>query len=701
MIQISPGKLTRCFCFGILGLVVFLALSYLIFIIIEKYYPPDLSRYQQRSLEITAAGGEPLRSFLVEDGLLRLHTSLDRIDSGFIKILIAYEDKRFWKHSGVDALAMGRAIWQLLEHRRIISGASTLTMQTARLLNPKERTLGAKITEIFSAWQLERRYSKQEILGIYLTLAPYGGNLEGLRAGALGYFGVEPRRLRIDEAALLVALPQSPTRFRPDKNPSAAIQARNKVLLRVAPHIDIAPKDLALALKAPIPTSRFRLPSAATHLSQRLFSYHSTSKSKTIATNIDAQLQHKVNALARHQAVSVHHKSSVAVLVADIASRKVLAYVGSAGFGESARNGYVDMVQAIRSPGSTLKPIIYGLAFERGILHPSTLLRDRPRRFGDYAPHNFRDRHYGQITAREALQRSLNVPAVAILQKLGPVNFTEHLRQAGMSLIVSGHQVPGLAIALGGVGTSLEDLTRLYAAIADDGQYRELCFTSDCEPEDAPSLINQSARQHVASILTGVNLPAHLLPERYLQASRVIAFKTGTSYGFRDTWAIGFDAQRVVAVWIGRPDGTPIPGRYGANTAAPLLFQIFDLWPPNRVIHASNNIQIPPTVALPPHLKSFDRPDRYLHVKSNTPPPEIVFPPPDSVIELPEDGAPLSLSATGGQRPLFWFINNSPMGESRWARNFSWQVKQPGFNRIVVVDALGRKSSANVELQFQ
>jgi penicillin-binding protein 1C len=700
VIKASPGKLKRCFCFGILGLVVLVALSYVLFIIIEEHYPPDLSRYQQRSLEITAAGGEPLRNFLVDDGLLRLQASLDRIDPRFIEILIAYEDKRFWNHSGVDALAMLRAIWQLLEHRRIISGASTLTMQTARLLNPKGRTLSAKIAEVFFAWQLERRYSKHEILSIYLTLAPYGGNLEGIRAATLSYFGIEPRRLSIDEAALLVALPQSPTRYRPDKNPRAAKQARNKILHRVASHIDINPHDLDLALQAPIPTNRYRLPSAAAHLSQRLFRTQSISKSNLIETNIDAQLQNKINQLAQHQAASVHHKTSVAVLVADLTSRKVLAYVGSAGFGESARNGYVDMVQAIRSPGSTLKPIIYGLAFERGVLHPHTLIRDRPRRFGDYAPHNFRDRHYGQVSAREALQRSLNVPAVAILQKLGPVNFTEHLRQAGMSLILGGHQIPGLAIALGGVGTSLEDLTRLYAAIASDGQYRKLCFRSDCESNDALTLINPLARQQVASILTGVNLPAHLLPERYLEASRGIAFKTGTSYGFRDAWAIGFDAQRVVAVWIGRPDGTPLPGRYGANTAAPLLFQIFDLWPQHSLINASNDIQVHPTVELPPSLKYFDRQDRYMHVKSNTPPPEIVFPPADSVIVVPENGAPLTLSITGGQRPLFWFLNNSPMGESRWSRNISWQVGQAGFHTIVVVDAMGRKSSARVKLQF-
>lgn len=443
--------------------------------VLDHFYPLDLSKYETRSLVIRAQDGAPLRTYLVEDGLLRIATSPDAVDPLYRQMLIAYEDKRFQDHGGIDWLAILRATGQAVWHREIVSGASTLSMQAARLLEPRPRTLSSKLTEMFRAWQLERHYSKLEILSIYMTLAPFGGNIEGVRAGSLAWFGREPEHLTPDEAALLVALPQSPNHLRPDRHPKAAGAARNKVLRRVAPQVGLSPDLLRLAVNAPVPTIRTITPILAPHLAERLATGPARQRSELVTT-LSSQMQAQVETIARSAAIDAHEQASVAVLIANLKTRKVLAYVGSPGLGDSRRRGYMDMVQAVRSPGSTLKPIIYGMAFDAGMATPETRIRDAPRRFGSYEPHNFMDRHYGVVTLREALQRSLNVPAVAVLERVGPVRFSEHLRHVGTPMKLPDQDLPGLAVALGGAGLTLEQLTTLYAALGDDGTVRPFCY---------------------------------------------------------------------------------------------------------------------------------------------------------------------------------------------------------------------------------
>ena len=365
-----------------------------------------------------------------------------------------------------------------------------------------------------------------------------------------------------------------------------------------------------------------------------------------------------------------------------------------------ARNGAVDVVPALRSPGSTLKPLVYALAFERGIAHPATMINDVPTDFGSYAPANFMDRHYGRINLTGALRYSLNVPAVALLDRLGPVAVVERLRRAGARLSFGDDTVvPGLAFALGGVGTTLADLVSLYAALATDGQLLPIAFTP--KPQAAPRgepLFGATARWYVGEILRGVRPPG-VLWDRFRRRARPLAFKTGTSFGFRDAWAIGYDADHTVGVWIGRADGTPNPGRFGANTAAPLLFALFDDLPPSsRAAPARPDHALPLDAALPPGLRDFASDFTHRHVSAADPPPRITYPIDATRIALPTGSSAITLAAEGGRRPLLWLVNGTPLKTSANRWRAKWRPDGIGFSQVVLIDALGRRAEAWVRL---
>ncbi len=682
---------------GILGIAGWLGLAQL-----DRAYPPDLSRLQELSRQVVDREGRPLRTYLTEDGLFRLPTTVDEVDPRYLRMLVAYEDKRFQHHASVDPLAVIRAGWQALVHGRIVSGASTLTMQTARLLEPHQRTFAGKLFEMARALQLERRFSKREILSMYLTLAPFGGNLEGVRAGARVYFRRPPASLTAGEAALLVALPRAPSRYRPDRHAEAARAARDAVLARAGPASGYQPHEIALARSEAVGPETARATFLAPHLADRVLGRRPTEG--VVRSTVDAVLQRRLEGLAKGWAGDLGTFENVAILVVANKTREVLAYVGSADFTDEARDGQVDLVRAVRSPGSTLKPILYGLAFERGLAHPATIVNDVPTQFGDYAPANFMRRHYGEVSLTEALQQSLNVPAVAVLERLGPVSVVERLGREGVCLAFGqGDAVPGLALALGGVGTTLEDLVRLYAAIADDGRPRNLRYLQgdrEWETADGSPLLGRAARWYVAEILRRMPPPGRLMADRHRRSPRRIGFKTGTSYGFRDAWALGFDGAHTVGVWVGRPDGVPSPGRYGANTAAPLLFRIFEQLP-------SDGAEPPPapvealaleTTALPPGLRYLGRGGAPPSVGRAGPPPRIVYPLDASLLALPAAGRGIGLGAEGGQRPLTWLVDGVPLVAAKWSRGAEWRPDGPGFSEIVLIDALGRRARARVRL---
>lgn len=661
---------------------------------LDRALPPDLARARAVSPVVVDAGGRPLRTFASPDDTWRLATRVDQVDPLYLAMLTTVEDRRFALHAGVDPLALVRAVAQWVRHGRVVSGASTLTMQTARLLAPRSRTVAAKLIEMVRALQLEARLSKERILGLYLTLAPMGGTLEGVRAGSLAWFGKEPRHLTPAEAALLVALPRAPSRLRPDRHPAAARRARDRVLDRAlaAGLIDRAAWRAARA--APVPTVRRPMPFRAPLLARRL--HAADPGALHIATPIDGRLQDDLAALAGRMAGELDPRASLAILVVDHRDRAVRAYVGSADFFDPARRGQVDLVTALRSPGSTLKPLLYALAFDENRLHPETLIRDVPTDFGGYAPANFRHRHLGEVSARTALQQSLNVPAVAVLEALGPARVAARLRRAGLTLRFGpDNGEAGLPLALGGVGVGLGDLTALYAALAGDGHVRPLVLRNDrpAPAGDPHALAGAVARAQVADILATGPRPGTVLADAARARARGIAYKTGTSYGFRDAWALGWDGRHVVGVWVGRPDGSPSPGRFGRNTAAPVLFAVFDRLAPVPIAGPPADTPERP----PPALARFRRADRAL-AQADQSPPRITWPPHGGVLEVDMEGGPLALVAEGGRRPLRWLVDGRPVAGHPFRRQVSWTPPGLGFVTVTVIDADGRADRTRVRL---
>ncbi|WP_051340522.1 penicillin-binding protein 1C [Azospirillum halopraeferens] len=680
---------------------------------LDRAFPPDLTRYHDRSAEVADRNGVVLRAFTAGDDAWRFAVTPDAVAPLYRAMLVAYEDKRFAVHPGVDPLAVVRAAGQALWHGKVVSGASTLTMQAARLLEPRPRTVAAKLIEMARALQLEWRFTKDEILAIYLTLAPFGGNLEGVRAASLAYFGKEPRHLTPAEAALLVALPQSPTRLRPDRGGDGVRRARDKVLDRAVGAGLLTAAAAEAAAAAPVPSARRPFPFLAPHLAERLRA--TRPGEERIVTTLDAGLQETAEGLLHRLAEGLDPRAGVAALVVDNATREVRAYVGSGGYFDERRNGMVDMVQAVRSPGSTLKPFIYAMAFDRLIVHPMTVIADVPRRFGGYAPENFGGGFAGEVTVGEALQRSLNVPAVALLDRVGPLGFDAALRAVGVTLRFDRRVGrPTLPIALGGVGLTLEELVTLYGAFSHGGGVAPLRTLpagagSSAGTADGGPLMGESAAWYVARVLRGAPRPPGYADPEGAGDARRIAFKTGTSYGYRDAWAIGFTDSHTAGVWVGRPDGTPCLRCVGLETAAPVLFRLFDLLP-DGAGPAAVAARPPPgvitgtTADLPPVLRRFaDAPAVARHGAAEAAGRlRIAFPVDGSVVSLGRDRgeagrlAALPLRAEGGRRPLRWLINDRPLGGGDWRRGASWRPDGAGFVDVKVLDADGNVSTATV-----
>ncbi|ESR25561.1 penicillin-binding protein 1C [Lutibaculum baratangense] len=634
--------------------------------------------------------GDLLKPFPISQGRWRLPVSLDAIDPRFTDLLVAYEDGRFFSHPGVDPVALGRAAMQLAATGGVVSGGSTITMQLARLLTPgRPRSFATKFTQMKEAIALERRLTKREILTAYLTLAPYGGNLEGLEAASLVWFGHSARKLSVAEAALLIALPQAPEARRPDRDPAAARAARDRVLVRLERAGAIDGAELSRALLAPVPSARRELPNFSPHLA--LIAAGGRPDDAVVGLTLDRDLQGRIEELVAGRRALMPPSQSLAILVADHVTGEVLAEVGSAGFSAETRSGQVDMVRAVRSPGSALKPFIYGLAFEAGIVHPETLIEDRPVDFAGYRPTNFELDFQGTVTVREALQQSLNIPAVRLLDAIGPARLVSRLGRAGVTPRLPGDAKPGLPIALGGVGLTLDELVTGFAGLAEGGRRVPLRRFADQprEEEEEAEFMDRKAAWLVADALSGTPPPAGHARQR-------IAFKTGTSYGYRDAWSVGFDGRHVVGVWIGRPDGAPVPGMSGRRTAAPLLFGVFARLPgPRQPLAAPpRGTLLADDGALPPALRRYagdGGPQRIAE-----PPPVILFPPEAARVAAPRDRAgelrPLVAKLDGGRPPFRWFANGTPLAVDR-RREQSFRPDGLGFSTLTAVDAEGRQAS--------
>ncbi|MEM6663802.1 MAG: penicillin-binding protein 1C [Pseudomonadota bacterium] len=641
---------------------------------------PDLTL--ETSATLLDREGRLLAAWQVADGRWRLPVTTDDVDPAYIDQLLAYEDRRFFDHSGVDLLAMMRAAGQAVINGRAVSGASTLTMQVARLLQERPtRSIGAKLDQIRLALALERRLDKQQILNLYLTLAPFGGNIEGVRAASLTWFGKEPRRLTPAQAALLVALPQAPNARRPDRYSDAATQARSRVLARAVDKTVLTAEEAAAARTEALPRTRRPFPHLAPHLAARL-----RASGDAARATIDRTLQASLEALVANRVRTLPSSASAAIIIADHGTGEILASVGSPGLIDGPRQGYVDMTRAIRSPGSTLKPLIYGLAFEAGLAHPESLVEDRPTSFAGYVPTNFDDGYHGTVSVRAALQRSLNVPAVALLDGVGPAQLLSRMRRAGMETALPPGKAPGLAIGLGGIGTRLTDLVALYAAIARGGEAIVLRATPG-SPETGRRVLSAGAAWHVTDILAGAAAPN-------AAANDQLAFKTGTSYGYRDAWAVGYDGAHVIGVWVGRADAAPLPGRTGINTAAPILFEAFSRLKEEPVPFAPppKDVLIVGNAGLPAPLRQVRKP----HGPRKTG-PEIAFPPNGARVD--RTGGLLALKVRDGRPPFTWLVDGQPIETLSLDREITWRPEGPGFVAISVVDAAGQAARSDIFLK--
>jgi penicillin-binding protein 1C len=669
-------------------------------LIADRLFPPDMTRAETLSTEIVDRHGTLLRPFLSRDGFWRLKTKAGEVSPRYLTLLKAYEDKRFDSHPGVDPLALGRAIYQLASSGHRVSGASTLTMQVARLLEPRPRGYRAKLIQMIRAVQLEERYSKDQILSFYLTLAPFGGNLEGVRAASLAYFGKEPKSLSLSEAALLVALPQSPEGQRPDRHAIAARRARDHVLARMIEEDVISKADVKVAQREGVPSLRLAMPLSAPHFAQHLAAHAPAAR---VVSTIDAPLQSAVERLVAREARYMDDGAGLAVVVVENKTRAVLAYVGGVNYWGTA--GKLDLADRARSPGSALKPFVYGMAFDDLALHPATLMQDRQTTFGDYAPRDFSGGFQGEVSAAAALRMSLNVPAVAVLERVGPLRFTQVLENAGAKLsFPTRDTAPNLAVALGGVGISLADLTMLYTGIADGGLAAPLRMTMDAPKAQTHRLFGPVAAYYLHQVLAGVSLPDGWAMGQGLSRGRTIAFKTGTSYGFRDAWSAGFSNDYTVGVWVGRADGAPRADRVGRETAAPILLKLFELLPRDANPSPApppGAIQVDNADQLPASLRTFTRQtERQTQVASNIPPPAISFPPNGATVPLPQtrDDA-IQVKAAGGREPLTWLVNGRLLGSFDRFAPITVAPDGEGVTRITVVDARGLSDTSQIRFK--
>lgn len=568
----------RFFLFGTWfrkGLTLFILLPAVLFFLLNILFP--LKASIDYSTVITAKDGTVLQAFLSQDEKWRMMVEPEEISPRLKKAILYKEDKYFYYHPGINPVAVIRAILNNVFQARRTSGASTITMQVARLLYPAKRTYLNKCVELFRAFQLELNFSKEEILRLYFNLVPYGGNIEGVKAASLLYYGRLPEKLSLGQLTTLAIIPNRPGSLRIGRNSEALTAARNKWLFRMKSDRVFPDKDIEDALQEPLDAVRSDAPMLAPHLAFRLKYNHS--QVPVIHTTIDPKKQQKVMSMTNQYSKRLQGDGiyNAAVLVVNNRTHCVEAYVGSPDFGDSEHSGQVDGVIAVRSPGSTLKPLVYALAFDQGLLTPKQVVADVPVNYGGYAPENFNSKFNGNVTVENALMNSLNVPAVKALHLIGLQLMIDKLKDANFEQTRKTEKSLGLSLVLGGCGVKLEELTGLFSALANEGNFSPLKYTRDDKPLPVVQLVSPASAFMTAEILSRVNRPE--LPS-FVQENTVhiprIAWKTGTSYGRRDAWSIGYNKNYTIGVWIGNFNGVGIPELSGAEMATPLLFELFN-----------------------------------------------------------------------------------------------------------------------------
>ena len=560
--------LTRPFkriAIGIVSLII-------LFFILNWIFPlPGKIEY---STIITDSKGEVINAFLTSDQKWRMKTELSEISPLLRKTIIAKEDKYFYSHPGVNAVAVLRAFVKNIFRMKTTSGASTITMQVARALEHRKRNVGSKVIEMFRAFQLELKYSKNEILQMYLNLVPYGGNIEGVKSASILYFNKNPDHLSLAEITALSIIPNRPSSLVIGKTNQLIVQQRNKWLAKFAGEKVFTQKEIEDALAEPLTATRRTMSHYLPHLSYKL----KQGGGDIIRTNIVMNTQMKTEKLVADYVRTLRLKNikNAAVVIVDNKTHKVITYVGSSDFQDTADGGQVNGAAAIREPGSTLKPLLYGLCIDEGLETPKMVITDVGVNYAGYAPENYDKKFNGYVTVEYALEHSLNVPAVKSLKLLGKDRLIQKLAACNFEQIKKDQRKLGLSMILGGCGASLEELTGLFSAFANEGVYIAPAYTQGDTNHAGKKLISPAANYMITDILSRVNRPDFPLNWQATEHMPKIAWKTGTSYGRRDAWSIGFNKDYTVGVWVGNFSGVGVADLSGANVATPLLFKIFN-----------------------------------------------------------------------------------------------------------------------------
>ena len=636
-------------------------------------FPPPLNEINQTSSVVKDKDGRWLSGFAMQNGTWRIAADLENTDPRFVERLLAIEDKRFYNHSGVDIPAVFRALKTWHRAGEPLSGASTITMQLVRQVEPRSRTLNSKVIESLRALQLEFWLSKREILEAYLTHIPYGGNIEGIEAASRVYFGKEADQLTDGEIALLIALPQAPEARRPDRKPLGAKQGRNIILDKLVSSevMDILSASEAKEEHIPL---RVAMPETAW-----LTAYGLAKEEGKQETALNIDLQVALEGLLSSTVDKYEDHTNIAAIIVENKTMAVRAHIASA---DRARSGgWIDMTRRPRSPGSTLKPFIYALAMDYGLIGAGTKLEDKPTRYGSYSPENFNRRYHGEVRVDEALRHSLNIPAVTLLDEVGSTRLEGILELAGveMSRNTSNQNGAGLALALGGASMRLNDLVVLYAGLANEGQVRPLrWFESEALPIGR-SVMSPKAAQAITKALQQAPTPAGHIPHWLSDTAAPIAYKTGTSYGFRDAWSAGYTKDWTVIVWVGRPDGAPRLGETGRKAAAPVMFDIF-----SRLPNYSSAYEFKKDEAAPIGLEKLS--------ESNG--PILLFPPEGAEIYRPKFGSNsrgLTFSAEADTE-VAYYVNGEKLETNLW------KPEAPGFYTVQVRDLTGEVAKSNVRI---
>ncbi len=551
---------------------IFISGLFLLFFLLNWVFPlPDKIEY---STIITDSKGEVVNAYLTSDQKWRMKTELEEISPLLRKTIIAKEDRYFYSHPGVNPIAVGRALFKNIFRMKTTSGASTITMQVARALEHRPRNLLSKLIETFRAFQLEWKYDKNEILQLYLNLVPYGGNIEGVKSASILYFKKNPDHLSLAEITALSIIPNRPSSLVIGRSNNKIVEERNRWLQKFADDNVFTAKEIEDALAEPLTATRGTVPHYIPHLAYKLKSQ----SGPVVKTNIQLNTQLKTEKIVEDYVRSQRLKNikNAAVIIIDNKTHKIISYLGSSNFNDTVDGGQVNGAAAVRQPGSTLKPLLYALCFDEGLLTPKSVLTDVAVNYEGYAPENYDEKFNGYVTVEYALEHSLNIPAVKSLKLLGQEKLIRKLTSCNFKQIQKDQRKLGLSMILGGCGTSLEELTGLFSSFANNGIYISPSIVQSDTILRKTTVISPAANYMVNEILSKVNRPDFPLNWAATERMPKIAWKTGTSYGRRDAWSIGYNKNYTVGVWVGNFSGVGVADLSGANIATPLLFKIFN-----------------------------------------------------------------------------------------------------------------------------